>query len=221
MQLFDLATSLLPRAQRLGLGDPATGFVDHAELEVYCQGAVRYLANRYQLRHFLAMNRELLRTTVDIERYHLPAGYGFVAPQDDHHSGLAVTESDGTAPVNLEYKAPATYALLRTTTTGRPAWFTLAEGALWLMPVPDAVYVVQAIYRPVQDVDEIPEAYVEAVGAEALWRLAADAGKVSPALQDERVQTARSMVNNEKREAQRFFQSRERIGYGRGGRRGR
>ena len=219
MRRSDLVTQMLPRAQRLGLVDPATGFVDRVELETYLQGAAQYLAHRYQLQQYLALNRELLRTSVDIERYPLPPGHGFAAPRDDRHSGLAIASGMGDDPVNLVYHDPAVYELMRTGTTGRPAWFTVAMQSLYLMPVPDGVYLVQAIERADQASTEIPDAYIAAITAETLWRLAADSGKATQVLADERVQCTMKLVNDESRARQQFYESRERIGWGRRGRR--
>ena len=219
MQVSQVIEQLKPRMQRLGLVDPVSGFYDPDEIVTYLMDAMRYLANRYQLQHFLNMNRELFRTVADVEFYPIPSNYGFIAPTESRRSGLAIKNSDGTAIANLEYYDPARYELIRSTTTGKPAWFTVAHNLLYFMPIPDTQYIVEAIERETQDGDEVPDAYVAIVKIETLWRLASDMGKATQLLADERAQLTRTLVNNESRFRQRFYTSYERPGIGRGRRR--
>lgn len=219
MRLDDLVTQLKPRAQRLGLVDAQTGYYDEDEMRFYVEEAMRYLANRYQLQHFLRINRELFRTVSGVESYQIPDNYGFWDPEETRRSGIAVSDSDGTNPRNLTFYNPARYNLFRQTTTARPAWFTVAEDLIYLSPTPDAVYIIEAIERPVPDGEDIPEPYVQSVKIETLWRMAADQGKGTAILADERTQTLRTLVNNESRFRQRFYTSYERPGIGRGRRR--
>lgn len=219
MILNDLITQLKPRAQRLALVDPNTGYVDEDELDVYVKGAVRYLANRYQLQHFLEMNRELFRTVQSVESYAIPANYGFIAPDDTRRSGIAAADSDGTNTTNLVYYEPVRFNLIRSTTESKPAWFTVIGNLMYFGPIPDAIYIIEAVERAVQDGEEIPESYVATVEAETLWRMASDQGKATQFLADERLQLTRSMVNNESRARQKFHTSRERVGSGRTSRR--
>lgn len=214
-----IQTQLLPRLQRLGLVDPITGFYDSDELASYVHAAMRYLANRYQLQHFLSMNRELFRTVANVEFYQIPPNYGFWSPEETRRSGFAISASNGTNPGNLEYYDPARFNLLRNTTTGKPARFTLMENRMYLQPIPDTIYIIEALERPVQDGDEIPELYAEAVKIETLWRMASDQGKATALLADERTQILRTLVNGEARQRQRFYTSYERPGIGRGRRR--
>lgn len=214
-----LHTQMLPRLQRLSLVDPTTGFYDPDELDSYIHAAMRYLANRYQLQHFLAMNRELFRTVASVEFYQLPPNYGFWSPEETRRSGFAISDSAGANPGNLEYYDPARFNLLRSTTTGKPARFTLIENRMYLQPIPDTIYVIEALERSVQDGDEIPESYVEAVKIETLWRMASDQGKATAILADEKTQILRTLVNGESRQRQRFYTSYERAGIGRGRRR--
>jgi len=219
MDRSTLITQMLPRAQRLGLVDPQTGYIDREEISHYLQASVRYLANRYQLQHFLKMNRELFRTEVGMESYVVPPNYGFWYPDETRKSGLAVTNSDGTQTANLEYFDPPRFNLFRTTTQNKPAWFTLMEGLLYLQPIPDATYLIEAIERPIQDGADIPEPYVAAVEIETLWRMASDLGKATVLLDRERLELLRTLVNGEARMQQKFYTSRERPGMGRHSRR--
>ena len=107
MVIFDLITQLLPRAQRLGLVDSVTGFTDRDEVSTYIQASLRYFANRYQLQHFLRMNRELFRTVANVESYPIPDNYGFQYPQDARHSGVSISNTDSASRVDLEYYEPA------------------------------------------------------------------------------------------------------------------
>jgi hypothetical protein len=220
-----LLNELVPRLQRLRLVDAATGFFDRDEVEAYIGFAIRYLANRYQLQHFLQMNRELLRTQPGVEIYGLPPNYGFWSPEETRRSGLAVREPDDETPTDLHYYDPARYELSRSRTPGKPAWFTLVSNSLYLMAIPDKVYVVEAIIRPLQHGYEIPDPYAQAVEIETLWRLAGDsvnnqdAQRALPVLDKERTEILRTMVNGEHRQRQRFYTSSERIGFGRGRRR--
>lgn len=214
MFISELLDNIKPRVQRLGLVDPQTGFYDEDEVLYYIVNAERYLANRYQLQHFLNINRELFRTTANVETYDIPPNYGFFAPEETRRSGFAVTSTDGTGTTNLYYYDPARYNLLRTSGAGKPQWFTLMADLIYLQPVPDAVYVIEAIMRPTRDSEsDIPEAYGMAVAIETLWRMASDAGKATPVLQDERTETLRTLVNNEHRQRQRFYTSPERVGF--------
>ena len=215
MLVTDVVNQLKPRMQRLGLVDPVTSFVDPDEMASYVMEAMRYLANRYQLQHFLAMNRELFRTTANAEFYPIPPNYGFWSPEETRRSGFAISSSDGTSPGNLEYYDPARFNLLRSTTTGKPARFTLIDNFIYFQPTPDAVYIIEALERPVQDGDTVPDLYVQAVEIETLWRMASDLGKATGLLADERTQVLRTLVNGESRQRQRFFTSYERPGMGR------
>ena len=215
MLVTDLIVQLKPRMQRLGLVDPVTLFVDPDEVTTYVMEAVRYLANRYQLQHFLQMNRELFRTAVSAEFYPLPPHYGFWSPEETRRSGFVIAESDGTSPNNLEYYDPARFNLLRSTTTGKPARFTLLQNFMYLQPIPDAVYIVEALERPIQDGNSVPDPYVQAIQIETLWRMASDLGKATAPLADERTQVLRTLVNGEARQRQRFYTSYERAGMGR------
>lgn len=219
MLITDLITQILPRAQRLKLVDPVTGFIDRDEIYAYVLNAMRYLANCYQLQHFLRMNRELFRTVASVESYPIPDSYGFWSPEETRYSGLAISNTDGTSIANLEYWDLPRFNNTRSSTTGRPARFTIAESLLYLQPIPDAVYVIEAIIRPVQDGIEVPEPYVAMVAIETIYRMAADQGKVTPMLLDERVQLTRTAVNGESRQRIRFHTSYERVGFGRGRRR--
>ena len=216
MRVIDIIDQLKPRLQRLGLVDPVTSFIDPDEVTSYVMEAVRYLANRYQLQHFLKMNRELFRTTASVEFYALPPNYGFWSPEETRRSGFAISSSDGTSPGNLEYYDPARFNLLRSSTTGKPARFTFMQSFMYLQPTPDAVYIIEALDRPIQDGDVIPDPYVQAVEIETLWRMASDLGKATRLLADERMQVLRTLVNGEARQRQKFYTSYERVGMKRG-----
>lgn len=206
MVLSDVVNQLVARAQTLGLLDRETGYVDRSELAEYVQQALRYLANRYQLQLFMESNRHLFQTVAGVETYQLPANYGFWAPTDERHSGLAIASSTGTDVVNLQYYDPARFALLSTTTsTGMPFAFTLTQDGLSFFPIPDAVYTIWALQRTSQEgATAVPDQYVEAVKVETLYRMAADRGRLQTPLVDERHELLRTLVNNESRFRQRF-----------------
>lgn len=212
--LAQLVNELRPRAQRLGLGDPATGLVDDSELSTYLVQSMRFLANKYQLQHFLRINRQLFITQADVEQYDIPDNYGFWAPEETYRSGLSVTDTDGTSTTNLMYYDPAKFNLIRTTDlTSRPSWFTVTQGLIYLSPVPDDSYVIEAIEKQIQDGTDIPVPYAEAIKIEALVKLASDSGKVNQMLMQEHMDILKPLVNNEARFRQRFYTSRERIGF--------
>lgn len=220
MLAIQLAAQLRTRVQTLKLVDEQTGFLDEDELEQYIGIAITYLTSLYQLQHFIDINRELFRTALNVETYEIPANLGFWAPEQTRQSGLAVRETDDENQItNLEYYDPARFNLYRTGTTGKPAWFTFANNMMWLQPIPDDVYIIEAIIRPVHDNIDIPDVYIPAVGIQTLYQLASDKNKLTPQLQDEHTRLLRTLVNNESRFRQRFYTSRERIGFGRGRRR--
>lgn len=222
MQVATLINEIKPRLQRLKLVDPQTGYLDEDEVLDYVYGAIRYLKNRYQLQHFLEIDRELFRTVADLETYEIPPNYGFWAPEQTRRSGISVREvADFEQITNLEYQDPARYNLYRSSTTSKPARFTVANNLFYFQPIPDTVYIVEAITRSLQAGDEVPESYALAVQLETLWRMAADQEKTTPVLADERTQVLRTLVNNESRFRQQFYTSRERIGWNRRGRYGR
>ena len=217
MFLTDVVDQLLPRVQTLNLADPQTGFADREEIAFYVQQALRYLANRYQLQHFLDMNRALLTTSATIEHYTIPANYGFWYPEETYRSGMVISEADGTQVYNLTYYDPARFNLIfNRATTGKPVAFTLMGGLIHFFPIPDKVYQIQALERSSQEgATDVPEPYAEAIKVEALYRMAADKGRLSATLQDERTEILRTLVNGESRTRQRFYTTRERIGIGR------
>lgn len=213
----EIIDQLVPRAQTLSLTDPQTGFVDRQEIAQYVQQALRYLSNRYQLQHFLDINRELLTTSAGIEDYEIPPNYGFFYPEETYRSGMLICEPDNTQPYNLVYYDPARFNLLHNTTSpAKPVAFTLAQSRLWFFPVPDNAYIIQALERGSQEnAVQVPEPYAEAVKIETLYRMAADRDRLTAQLDDERRQILRTLVNGESRTRQRFYTARERIGLGR------
>lgn len=215
MQVSVLIDEIKPRLQRLKLVDPQTGYLDEGEVLDYVYGAIRYLKNRYQLQHFLEIDRELFRTVANVETYEIPLNYGFWAPQQTHRSGISVREvSDFEQITNLEYQDVAQYNLYRSSTTSKPARFTVANNLFYFQPIPDAIYIVEAVTRSLQAGDEVPEVYSLPVQIETLYRMACDQQKVTDALVEERTQILRTIVNNEARFRQKFYTSRERIGWG-------
>jgi len=215
MQITELVSEIKPRLQRLKLVDPQTGYFDEDEVVDYVLTAIRYLKNRYQLQHFLEIDRELFRTVASLETYEIPPNYGFWAPEQTRKSGISVRETSSFEQItNLEYQDPARYNLYRSSTTSRPARFTVANNLFYLQPIPDTVYIIEGIVRPLQAGDEVPEPYVLSVQIETLWRMACDQEKATQVLNEERTQVLRTIVNNEKRFRQKFYTSRERIGWG-------
>ena len=177
---------------------------------------MKFLANKYQLQHFLRINRQLLITQASVEQYDIPDNYGFWAPEETYRSGLAITNTDGTQTTNLMYYDPARFNLVRSSDlTGKPSWFTVTQGLIYFSPIPDAAYIIEAIERQIQDGTDIPVPYAEAIKIEALVKLASDSGKVTPLLLQEHRDILMPLVNNESRFRQRFYTSRERIGSGR------
>ncbi len=183
---------------------------------------MRFLANKYQLQHFLRINRQFIITQASVESYDIPDNYGFWAPEETYRSGLSITNTDGTQTSNLYYYDPAKFNLVRTPDlTSRPSWFTVTQGLIYFAPIPDASYVIEAIERPVQDGNDIPVPYYEAIKIEALVKLASDSGKINQLLLQEHMDILKPLVNNEHRFRQRFYTSRERLGFNRSRRYGR
>ena len=215
MDIDTVVSQLITRAQTLNLTDTSTGFVDHAEIASYVQQSVRYLANRYQLQMFIEINRIFLTTVADVESYTMPSNYGFWSPEETYRSGLSVAETDSTQIYNLMYYDPARFNLIaqQSSSTGKPVAFTIANSLIYFFPVPDKAYTIEALQRPSQEgTTSVPDQYAEAIKIETLYRMAADRGKLSPVLQEERTELLRSLVNGESRQRQRFYTSRERIG---------
>lgn len=89
--------------------------------------------------------------------------------------------------------------------TGRPVRFTLADNKLWLQATPDAAYWIQAIEKQEIDADfDIPDSYQDAVTTETLYRMSSDRGNLTQALIEERIVSARTLVNGEARLKTRF-----------------
>lgn len=224
MLIAEIIAELKPRLQRLGLIDPTTTYYDEDEVSIYVVGAMRFLASRYQLQHFLNINRDFIRTIAGVESYTIPPNYGFKAPQETRRSGFAATNTDSTQIANLLYYEPERFNLLWTDTTGKPAWFTVAGNLMYFQPIPDNVYVIEAIEKVRQE--DVPEPYVESVEVQTLWRMASDqaatnerAAKALVTLAPERTEVLRTVVNGEARQRQKFYTSPERVGFGRGYRR--
>ena len=194
-----LLNELVPRLQRLQTRRCGNGLFDRDGWKTYIGFAIRYLANRYQLQHFLQMNRELLRTQPGVEIYGLPQ-LRLLVPGRNTQVRSRCGEPDDETPTDLHYYDPR-YELSRSRTPGKPAWFTLVSNSLYLMAIPDKVYVVEAIIRPLQHGYEIPDPYAQAVEIETLWRLAGDsvnnqdAQRALPVLDKERTEILRTMVN--------------------------
>lgn len=210
MDAQDVLKLIKSRAQTLQLVDPRTGYVAEDVLELYFHGAMRYLGTRFQLQQLLTMSQDLFRTQSGVESYSLPPNYGLIAPIEPRRSGLVLTDENGNSPTDLWFYDPARFQLLRSgLTPGRPAYFTQAQNLLWLLPVPDQVYVVQAVIRLAQgEPFDVPDAYVLGVQIETLYKYASDKGVLTQTLIDERVDILKPMVNNEHRTRQRFNRER-------------
>lgn len=208
MRIPELVTQMMTRVQRLNLTDAATGKHDPEEISEYILVALRYLATRYNLLHLFKTNREFLRCSAGIESYAMPTSLGFIVPEEPHKSGLAVSEADGSNPRDLRWYPPQQYELLRSTSTGKPIRFTLANNKIHFQPTPDSQYLIQAIQKPwIDETMDIPEEYIDIVTAETLYRLSADKGSVTPLLLEERMQCTKAVVNHEARLKTRFQNS--------------
>lgn len=207
MRLPAIVAQLLPRIQRLGLID-ATGMYDESEVLAYMENAVRFLASKYQVPMFLVLDRELLRTVNGTDSYLLPGDMSLYIPTSTYisgvlprqPSGLVLTNVDGSGLVSLRYEDPPeflTRSQLTATTSGPPQFYTVTGHTLYLFPIPDAVYKVQAVTRSTQDgIEDVPGEAVACVSVETLWRMAADRGIASAVLSQERMDLTSALVND-------------------------
>lgn len=207
MQVAQLVQELRPRAQNLKLADMQTGYVDTQELKFYVLEALKSLATEFQLDMFVDMNRTLVVTSFGIEAYPLPPNfYGWWAPRDERTSGLSIAETDGTDPVDLPYRDPARYHLEHDTETpSKPSIFTVAAGQLFFSPVPNDAYIVQGVHKiALDDGDDIPGHYAQAVKSETLFLMASDKERLTQTIASERARMVGRLVNNEARLHQVF-----------------
>jgi len=206
MRIAAVVAEIRNRCQNRGITDRATGQPDSDEIEFYLLQSLRWYTVRHQLDMFLHMHPALLTTVSEQNAYPIPERlWGWWAPENETTSGLCISASGDTGQGLLHYLDPATFQRTMTTTTGRPGSFTLAENLLWLTPIPDDVYTVSGVTKTaLESEDDVPDQYVPAMQARALYMLASDKGKLSDDLVAEERELQTSLVNNNARMHQQF-----------------
>jgi hypothetical protein len=109
---------------------------------------------------------------------------------------------DGVRTFDLEYLDPNGFAKLVSPNNAPPVSFTVMKRSIWLYPTPDANngadYTIRGIYiervgRPDLD-DEVTLSYPTVLVDEALFLLAGDMNKVTPALAARRAEGLAKLV---------------------------
>jgi hypothetical protein len=107
--------------------------------------------------------------------------------------------------VQLRYEEPPEFLVLSqlTTAASTPQIFTVTQNILRFFPIPDAVYVLQAVERSFTgSIADVPAEAVGTVIVETLYRMASDRGVLTPFLAEERRELTSALVNNAARQKQ-------------------
>ncbi len=206
---------ILARASSLGLTTAAGGAVDAASVELTLLYTLQTLAETFDFDLLTVISDPLLATQTDERQYALPPDFGrLMTPHDDLESGLFL--DDGTNEHPLRYRDPITFRQEQTTTSQRPAYFTIVHGpALRLDPPPDsnsnAGYTITGVYIRTVDVsileEDVPMFQTGCLVDMVLGTLAMDHGHANAALYLQRGEQARGRLINTNARMRQQFQS--------------
>ena len=182
---------ILSRMRRLGFTNSETGLVDGADAEAACYEALLDLLGHYDLDGFTVINTSMFTTSVGVDSYALPTNFGrFIVPVDKDRYGL--TLNNGSTDVPLAYRMPDEWFRLKSSTNGRPGYFTITDTRkLRLDPPPDSNgggnYVAKGVYiRDVPatelDANVVPLEFAMCLKDMALASIAGDMGSPKAAM---------------------------------------
>lgn len=222
MDYETILNRVLGRARRLKLTMPETGLVDAADCALSLHSTLSQLLGHYDLDAFTVAGT-LFVTSAGVDTYALPADFGrLLVPQDRDASGLTLLTSATASPADLTYRDPALFHRLRSTTTGRPGFFTFSGKRVVLDPTPDSnsdsdytvtgVYMQEVSLDALEDID-LPLTYGAVLEHTALAQLASDSG--SPQAQVLLLEAAgatTALVNHEYRTRLQYKQKNTEVG---------
>ena len=201
MTYADLLDILMQRGARLGLLDEASQKVDATEMELYLFQALLDVSEIHDLEAYIINNVQIAATSAGVNQYVMPADYGrLITPRVQNRRGMYVF--DGVRTFDLEYLDPNGFARLVSLRNAPPVSFTVMRRQLWLYPTPDANngtdYTIRGLYieragRPDLD-EEVLLSYPTVLVDEALFLLAGDMNRVTPALAAKRAEGLSKLI---------------------------
>jgi hypothetical protein len=195
MRYEELLDLLQIRAENLGLRDEATGRTDAAILELYIWQALIDMSEMADVPQLMRNDVLLFVTEDGVNNYALPEDWGrLITPRVRNRRGIYLW--DTIKQYDLEYCDINVLARQYSATKSRPRLFSTVERRLYLFPTPDSNntlnYTVKGVYvtrqeRPGLD-DEVPIPYPGMLVDLALYRYAADLGKMMDSLANARTE---------------------------------
>lgn len=195
MRYEEILDLLQIRAENLGLKDAATERTDSAILELYLWQGLIDMSELADVPALMRHDVLLFTTESGVNTYRLPEDWGrLIQPRVRNRRGIYLY--DTIKQYDLEYADPNVLARQHSPTRSRPRQFTVIERSLILYPTPDdnsgLNYTVKGVYvlrqeRPALD-DEVPVPYPGMLVDLALYRYAADLGKMIQSLADARTE---------------------------------
>lgn len=191
----------MQRGARLGLVDDMSRKVDATEMELYLFQALLDVSEVHDLEAYMVHNSQVATTGAGDNQYKMPDDYGrLITPRVQNKRGLFVF--DGIRSTDLEYLDPNGFARLVSVQESPPTFFTVMRRQLWLYPTPDANngndYTIRGVYiervgRPDLD-EEVLLSYPTVLVDEALFLLAGDMNRVTPALAAKRAEGITKLI---------------------------
>lgn len=195
MRYSDILDLVQIRAENLGLKDAATDRTDSAILELYLWQGLIDMSEMADVPALMRRDTLLFTTESGVNTYRLPEDWGrLIQPRVRNRRGIYLYDS--IKQHDLEYTDPNVLARQYSPTLSRPRQFTVIERSLILYPTPDdnssLNYTVRGVYvlrqeRPALD-EEVPIPYPGMLVDLALYRYAADLGKMIQSLADARTE---------------------------------
>ena len=211
MKYQDLLDMLVPRVERLGLIDSATGRADAAEIELYLYQSLLDILDSFDFEAYTIIDDNIALTQAGTRTYVLPHRFGrLIYPRVMGKRGIFLQDVTDAEAFELEFVDPNTFMKRPSLANRRPTHFTISQRTLYLYPTPDAAaggsaYTVIGAYierveRPDLDDDVIlpnPAALIH----NTLYLIASDAGKLSQVIATQRQESLQNLLASQTRNA--------------------
>ena len=211
MKYQDLLDMLVPRVERLGLIDSATGRADAAEIELYLYQSLLDILDSFDFEAYTIIDDNIALTQAGTRTYVLPHRFGrLIYPRVMGKRGIFLQDVTDAEAFELEFVDPNTFMKRPSLANRRPTHFTISQRTLYLYPTPDAAaggsaYTVIGAYierveRPDLDDDVIlpnPAALIH----NTLYLIASDAGKLTQVIATQRQESLQNLLASQTRNA--------------------
>lgn len=211
MKYQDLLDMLVPRVERLGLIDSATGRADAAEIELYLYQSLLDILDSFDFEAYTIIDDNIALTQAGTRTYVLPSRFGrLIYPRVMGKRGIFLQDATDAEAFELEFVDPNTFMKRPSLANRRPTHFTISQRTLYLYPTPDvaaggSAYTVIGAYierveRPDLDDDVIlpnPAVLIH----NTLYLIASDAGKLTQVIANQRQESLQNLLASQTRNA--------------------